>query len=191
MVDAIKTLAEIMVDLPDNTTQLVSVADVRQAILSSFSGFGAYQDLATKTVPLVGTADVALDVECDGAGSETELGALPWLMTTTWNVTTDRVDFAEMRALENGSVRLDFVFTPAQVNSSLSVIANFYNSSDVFLFSQEALANEFKTTDPKNVTVIIDYYVGAGIVNGSMGIQILSNKNSVVEIGGVLSRVIR
>ncbi len=195
MPDIIKSLADLQTLLADNNTGLISPQDIRDLLVSSLGGFGAYDDLATKTTRLNGVGGTPFAYECDGAGVNTDTDHLPFPKIPTtdelWDTTNDKILLVNLPDGANITVRLNFTIDPASPNSEVTLTAIFSNSSDVEIFTLGAFLAELKATGDLDLVVNVSFFVGAAIVNGFVRFDIQCSNNSTVEIGGVFITVLR
>ena len=195
MPDTLRTLADLQARFADNNTGEISPQDVRDALVSAHGGFGAYDDLVTKTTRLIGVGGTPFAYECDGAGVNTDTDHLPFPKIPTtdelWDTTNDKILLVNLPDGTNITVRLDFTIDPASPNTEVSLTAKFSNSSDVEIFTLGAFLTELKATGDIDLVVIVPFFVGAAIVNGFVRFDIECSNNSTVEIGGVFITVLR
>lgn len=195
MVDTIRGLAALQALLADNVAQNISPQDVRDFLVSSLGGFGAYDDLATKSVRLNLVAGVRHPYECDAGGPQGETGFLPYpkipVTDELWDATNDRILLDNLPAGSRIIVRLNFTINPASPNTGLDLFIRFSNSSDVFIFELDVSVAEIKTTGDHGEVVTVDFFIGSVIQDGFVDIEFLSSNNATVEIGGIYINVLR
>ncbi len=195
MVETIRPLTDLLTNMPSGISEAVSAEDIRDMLVSVLGGFGAYEDLATKTTRLNGLAGVRFPYECDGAGVNSDNDHLPYPKVPTtdelWDTTNDRILLANLPEGERISVRLDFILDPSNPNSTVDIFTMFHNSSDAFIFELDHSAAEIKSTGDKSVVIDITFFVGSAIVDGYVYFEILCSNNCTVQIGGVYINIIR
>ena len=96
-----------------NATKSGSVVTVTKVS----GGFADYNDTSTTTIPLVLTADTWTDIPNNGAGSNTNLGSLPYGVTRLMNTTNGKLVFDELSVGDFVTIRNDIVVKP-KVNNS-------------------------------------------------------------------------
>lgn len=194
MTDEMKTLAQLQAslhELPGNIPEKV----LRNLLVSVKGGHGGYEDLATKTTRLNGSAGVRFSYECDGEGDNTDTEFLPYPKVPDtdelWDTTNDRIRLANLPRGERLSVRLNFSLDPALPNSTVDAFAMFHNSSDVSVFEIPGAVTESKGTDDKALVSVIPFSIGPLIVDGFVYFQLKCSNDCTVEIGGVYINVMR
>jgi hypothetical protein len=195
MVDTIRTLSALQALLGDNTAGDISAQDIRDLLVSAMGGFGAYDDLATKTTPLAFVAGVRKSLECDAGGPNGNTDFLPYPKTKVtdelWDATNDRVLLANLPVGARISVRVDFVITPASPNTELDLFFEFHNSSDVKIFELDISLAEIKAATAHGEVILSDFFVGSVIQDGYVYLNLLSSNNADVEVGGLYINVWR
>lgn len=195
MVDTIRTLSALQSLLGDNTSGDISAQDLRDMLVSALGGFGAYDDLATKTTPLAFLAGVRKSLECDDGGPNGNTDFLPYpkvkITDELWDATNDRLLLANLPVGARISVRIDFVITPGSPNTDLDLFVEFHNSSDVKIFELDIALAEIKAATAHGEVLIADFFVGSVIQDGYVYFNLLSSNNADVEVGGFYINVWR
>lgn len=195
MVDTIRDLAALQAILADNTSGNISPQDVRDLLVTTLGGFGAYDDLATKSVRINLSAGVRGAYTCDDAGPQGNTAFLPYPKTPVsdelWDATNDRVLLANLSVGERLVVRLDFIIDPASPNTSLDLFAKFHDSSDVFVFELDQAIAEIKTTGDHGEVETVHFFIGSVIQDGFVYLELLTSNDATVQIGGVYINVLR
>ena len=195
MVDTIRGLSALQALLADNATGDISPQDARDFLVSSLGGFGAYDDLATKSVRINLVAGVRSAYTCDDAGPQGETGFLPYpkvpVTDELWDATNDRVLLANLPVGERLIIRLDFIIDPANPNTALDLFAKFHNSSDVFIFELDQAIAEIRTTGDHGEVETVHFFIGSVIQDGFVYLELLTSNNATVQIGGVYVNVLR
>jgi hypothetical protein len=195
VVDTIRTLGALQTILADNGSGQISAQDVRDLLVSVMGGFGAYEDLATKTTPLSLTGGVRGPYECDGAGPQGNTDFLPYpkekVTDELWDSVNDRVRLVNLPVGARVSIRLNFEVTTISPNTDLDVFAIFHNSSDVQIFELNNSIGDIKTASTHGEVVIFDFFIGSVIQDGYVYFELLGDKNITVEIGGVYINIWR
>ncbi len=195
MADVIRSVAALQTILADNNTGAISPQDVRDLLVSAIGGFGAYDDLVTKTTRINLTGGVRGDFDCDGAGPQGDTDFLPYPKTKVtdelWDTTNNRILLANLPTGSKIIVRINFTINPASPNTGLDLFVKFHNSSDVFIFELDIAIAEIKATGDHGEVVTVDFFVGSVIQDGFVYFELLSSNNATVEVGGVYINVLR
>ena len=197
MAGTIKTVSELFDAMPLGVENGTSAQDIHDLIVSVLGGFGAYEDVTTKTLinRLVGTGGVRFPYECDGAGSNSESGFLPYpkvpIVDELWDDTNHRILLANLPAGQRMAFRMNFTIDPASPNSSVEAFAKVHNSSDVFFFELEKTVTELKSTGDKTLVADFRFYIGAGLTDGYVYPELLCSSDCTVEVGGIYIEVFR
>lgn len=195
MVDTVRTLSALQSILADNVVGDISPQDIRDLLVTCLGGFGAYDDLATKTIRINLTAATRGAYVCDGAGPQGETGFLPYpkapVTDELWDTANNRVLLANLPIGSRIIIRLDFIINPASPNTVLDLFAEFHNSSDVKIFELAISVAEIKSTGDRGEVMTVDFFIGSVIQDGFVYLNLLSSNNATVQIGGVYINVLR
>ncbi len=195
MTDTIRGLTALQTLLADNNTGNISPQDVRDLLVSSLGGFGAYADLVTETTRINLTSDVRGAFTCDSAGSQTNTDFLPYPKTKVtdelWDTSNNRILLANLPIGSRLIVRLTFTIDPASPNTALDLFAKFHNSSDVFIFELDISVAEIKTSGDHGEVITVDFFVGSVVEDGFVYFDLLASNNATVEVGSIYINVLR
>ncbi len=194
MVDAIKTLAALQALLANNVIRDISEQDIRDFLVSTYTGYGSYDDQASKDTPVNGTGGVALPITIDTLASNTRETRLPFGVTgpeALWDATLNRADFAQLLADDMVTIRLDFEITTLAPNSTLDIGIDVYDSTPTLLESTLISTPEIKAATTKRVFFSIPLFIDPVIAGGAFAFSILCSNNFTVSFGTILIRIDR
>lgn len=194
MTDTIRTLQQLLILMADNITQQISPQDVRDTIVSMYSGYGGYEDLATKTTRINVTGGVPTTITCDALGANTRETRLPFNLAgpnALWDPVNNRVKLSGLKIDDIVFVRSDFTFRPAQQNTEINHLYAFYDAANNYIFTLDHKQSEIKAIADNTFSVLTNFYIGPAIVGGSIELQLLASHNGTLEVGGVFVTVMR
>ena len=194
MVDVIKTLAELQTLLADNIIRNISEQDVRDLMVTLYTGYGAYDDQASKDTPVSGTGGVALPITIDALASNTRETRLPFGVAgpnAMWDTSLNRVDLSQLVTDDMVTIRLDFTITTLSPNSTVDLVVDIYNSTPTLLTSFSIETPEIKAATTKRVFLSLPLFIDPNISGGAFAFSILCSNNFTVSFGTALIRVDR
>ena len=195
MADTIRNLTALQTLLADNNTGLISPQDIRDLLVSSLGGFGAYADLVTQTTRINLTADVREAFTCDDLGSQGDTDFLPYPKTKVtdelWDTSNNRILLVNLPIGSRLIVRITFTIDPASPNTALDLFAEFHDSSDVFVFELDIAVAEIRASGDHGEVITIDFFIGSVIKDGFVYLKLLSSNNATVEVGSIYINVLR
>ena len=194
MVDTIRTLSELQALLANNVIRGISEADARDLLVSTYTGYGSYDDQASKDTPVSGIGGVALPVTIDALASNTRETRLPFGVTgpnAMWDTTLNRVDLSQLVTDDMVTIRLDFTITTASPNSTVDLVVDVYDSTPILLTSFSIETPEIKAATTKRVFLSLPLFIDPNISGGAFAFSILCSNNFTVSFGTALIRVDR
>ena len=150
----------------DKTQSLPAVGDV-------FSGgFFFYEDLATRTAPLVvGPGAGFISITNDTLGPFTNIDHKPSTVTKVWDSVTNKFDFSELKAGDMVDIRYDFNITTTTNNQDIEV--------DLFLGLNESVVlpidiETIKSPGTHEISRYIGYFMDANSIANPATIKVNS-----------------
>lgn len=194
MANTVRSLSELIALLANNTVGNISEQDIRDLLVSVKSGYGAYEDVATKTTPLSAGADTALKILNDAQGSNTNEDNLPFGVSTPyalWNPSLNHVPLNSLTLHDQVYIRLDGNLTTTANNTGSFVSLYFYDDTDTYVFQLNKHLPSFKTSGTISISETLPFYVGTAIENGFVEIYIQADEAIQFEVGGVFVSIPR
>jgi hypothetical protein len=192
MVDTIRTLGALQLLLPDNQTFNISPQDLRDFLVSVYTGYAAYDDQASKDTPIAGTGGVPLLITIDTLGSNTRETRLPYGIVgpnALWDIGNSRADLSQLSTDDLITFRLDFEITTVGSNAELDILVDIYDDTPTLLNTLTINLPDIPFASTKNVFRSLPIFKD-GIVD-ALGFRILCSNNFTVSFGTLFMRVDR
>ncbi len=198
MADTNRTLTELLNLFENNVSKDISPQDTRDLIVSLYTGFGVYDDQASKLVPVAGIgstdpADATL-ITIDALGSNTKETRLPPNVVgpnALWDKVNNRIDFSQLKEDDLITFRLDFTITTVGSNAELDLLIDVYDNVPDLIETRLLAIGAIKFASTKSIFIVLPLFKDTAVFPGAMGFRILCSNNFTVKFGSMLVRVDR
>jgi hypothetical protein len=192
MTDTRRTYDELIDIYEDNISEAISAQDGRDLVKSTHpekgghaNGYGGYADVGTSVTPITLLADTKTVLTNDAANTAiADERLLPTHTLPYWDTNTNRFDLVQFPVQTMMLVRADFIITTTGANADLRIGSDFYNSSDVYVFTASRFLGTFKNAGTYAETQQYMFYLGAPIFEGNFDIWLECTNLSTVQVIG-------
>lgn len=172
-------------NLATNNERLISASKLRAVItelIKKSGGWADYNNSATGSQSISATTWTALTN--DGAGALTNEDFLPYYSTGMF--TSNEIDLSDLPLGTLVTVRFDTTATITTNNTEVLLRADFKDSEGASVFTSVFSTRVYKTQAAYSNIDTFTFYVGSGILNGSVALEAYGDQAFSIKYNGVL-----
>lgn len=186
MAGTIKTIAQLITDIPVGTPAGTSAQDIQNIIESLAKGqrgYADYNDTTTAGTPITLAAGVWTDVTNDKAGTFTR-EVYPVGVTSLFNAGTNKIDWSELPIDATVRYRLHFMITTGSANTDVDARISLAEGHAGAFTVPLIHTIGFKTAAAHDLPISEEFYVGPNTNDNPGSIQVRSEKASTLVVLG-------